>query len=266
MERIMGKRLGKAESRRAVGDVFANYARYWAESLRLPSTSHEEVAAGTAMVGFEHVQAALAVGQGLIIVTPHLGGWEWGAFYLTGSGLPMTVAVERLEPEDLFTWFAHFRQRLGMQVVPVGPRAGALILKALRDNHIVCLLADRLVGDTAGIEVDFFGGLSRLPAGPATLALRSGAALMTAAIYYDRPEAPHTIVFRPVLDIPAAPSFRQSVHEGTQVIAHELEELIRAAPAQWHLFQPHWTGDPQLRHPWRSSGTPVTEGAEGGGR
>jgi phosphatidylinositol dimannoside acyltransferase len=252
MRRVMGRPLGKAERRRMVGDVFANYARYWSESLRLPSTSHEHVAAGTALVGFENVQAGLDAGRGVIIVTPHLGGWEWGAFYLTGIGLPMTVAVERLQPDDLFDWFARFRELLGMQVVPVGPSAAGLILKALRDNHVVCLLADRLVGEATGAEVEFFGGTARLPAGPATLALRSGATLMTAAIYYRRPEAPHTIVFRPPLELPQAKPFRESVMKATQALAYELQELIRAAPTQWHLVQPNWTDDPPLRRPWRS--------------
>ena len=239
-----------------VSDVFANYGRYWAESLRLPSLPHAEVAKGTATVGIEHLEAALAQGRGVIIAPPHLGGWEWCAFYLTGKGMPMTVAVEPLRPPDVFKWFAHFRERLGMQVVPVGPHAAGTILKALRDNHIVCLLSDRLVGGTAGVEVDFFGAPTRLPAGPATLALRSGAVLMTAAAYYGRSEAAHTIVFRPPIDLaslggPGARGFREAVRKGTQMVANELEELIKAAPTEWHLVQPNWPDDPPLtKPPW----------------
>lgn len=251
MERVTGSALDDGPRRRMVSDVFANYGRYWAESLRLPSMSHQEVAAGTAMVGAEHLYAGLERGRGAIIVAPHLGGWEWGAFYLTGSGLPMTVAVEPLNPPDMFEWFAHFRERLGMQVVPVGPSAAGTILRALKDNHIVCLLSDRLVGSASGVPVEFFGAPAHLPAGPVTLAARSGAALLTAAIYYGRPEASHTIVFRPPLDGLTTGSFRETVQKGTQVLANELEELIKAAPAQWHLVQPNWPDDPQLRRPLR---------------
>jgi phosphatidylinositol dimannoside acyltransferase len=250
MRRVVGRDLTAPESRRMVREVFANYARYWAESLRLPSMSEAEVAAGISMVGFEHVQAGLDRGKGVIVVAPHLGGWEWGAMYLTGAGLPVTVAVEPLRPPDLFKWFVAFRERLGMTVVPVGLGAAAAILEALRQNNIVCLLADRLVGESTGIEVDFFGGPATMPAGPFTLAMRSGAVLLTAAIYYGRPEASHTIVFRPPLDVNLGGRFREAVEKGTQVLAGELEELIREAPTQWHLLQPNWADDPQVRH-WR---------------
>ena len=253
MGRVLGRPLSREEERRMVADVFANFGRYWAESLRLPTLSHSEVAAGIAMVGFDHVQDALAAGKGVIVAAPHLGGWEWGAMYLAGAGMPVTVAVEPLEPPERFEWFVRFRERLGMQVVAVGPGAAGAILQALRDNHIVCLLSDRLVGPTAGVEVSFFGAKAKLPAGPVTLAVRSGAPLLAAAIYYGQPAISHTIVFRPPLEIAAGERFRTTVEAGTQALASELERLIRDAPSQWHITQPNWPGDPQLHSPWSLS-------------
>ncbi len=163
------------------------------------------------------------------------------------------MAVEPLEPPERFEWFVRFRERLGMQVVAVGPGAASAILQALRDNHIVCLLSDRLVGPTAGVEVNFFGAKAKLPAGPVTLAVRSGAPLMAAAIYYGQPAISHTIVFRPPLEIAAGERFRTTVEAGTQALASELERLIRDAPSQWHITQPNWPGDPQLHSPWSLS-------------
>ena len=78
-------------------------------------------------------------GKGVIIAAPHLGGWEWGAMYLAGAGMPVTVAVEPLEPPERFEWFVRFRERLGMQVVasrarcrrrPYSRRCGTTILSA----------------------------------------------------------------------------------------------------------------------------------------
>ncbi len=250
MGRVLGRPLSPRAQRRMVADVFANFGRYWAESLRLPTLSHAEVAAGIAMVGFEHVESALAAGKGAIIAAPHLGGWEWGAVYLARAGMPVTVAVEPLEPPERFEWMARFRERLGMQVVAVGPGAATAILQALRDNHIVCLLSDRLVGPTAGVEVDFFGARAKLPAGPVTLSVRSGAPLMPAAIYYGRPAISHTIVFRPPLQLAPAERFRGTIETGTQLLARELETLIREAPSQWHITQPNWPGDPKLHSVW----------------
>ena len=201
MARVMGRPLGNTEARSVVTDVFANYGRYWAESFRLPSLTPAEVEAGVVIVGREYLDAAIACGRGVIIAAPHLGGWEWGAIRLLMSGLPVTVAVEPLEPPEVFEWFVQFRTRLGMNVVPVGPGAGAAMLRALASGHVLCLLSDRLVGKASGVEVDFFGSKVMMPAGPVTLALRSGAPLLTAALYDGHDAGCHTLVFRPPLKL-----------------------------------------------------------------
>ena len=92
--------------------------------------------------------------------------------------------VEALEPPDVFEWFVGFRERLGMRVITTGPGAAAACTRALADNHLLCLLCDRLVGGAAGIEVEFFGERTLLPAGPVTLALRTGATLLPCAVYF----------------------------------------------------------------------------------
>ena len=106
------------------------------------------------------------------------------------------------------------------------------------------------MGPTAGVEVSFFGAKARLPAGPVTMAVRSGAPLLAAAIYYGRPAISHTIVFRRPLEIATGQRFKSTVLAGTQALANELEQLIREAPSQWHMTQPNWPGDPQLHSPW----------------
>jgi len=247
MTRVVGHPLEQREVRRMVAEVYSNYARYWAESLRLPSLAPDVVIGGVTVVGQEHLDAALARGKGVVLAAPHLGGWEWGAMYLVARGLPVTVAVEALKPPEVFEWFVSYRERLGMQVVPVGPGAGAAILRALKDNHVVCLLSDRLVSRASGVEVSFFGAKVEMPAGPVTLALRSGAPLLPAAIYTGRGADAHTIVYRPVLELPAGAHFRDAVRSGTQELAWELEALVRKEPTQWHLVQPNWPGDPELR-------------------
>ena len=126
---------------------------------------------------------ALAGGNGVILALPHLGGWEWAGRWMTDQGHQMTVVVEPLDPPELFEWFVDLRKDLGMTVVPLGPKAGAAVLKALRSNEVVCLLCDRDL-DRTGVEVEFFGERTTLPAGPATLSLRTGAPLLPAGVYF----------------------------------------------------------------------------------
>ncbi|MCU1453436.1 MAG: putative acyltransferase [Acidimicrobiales bacterium] len=226
----------------AVNGAFGSYARYWIESFRLPGTSAADIDAGFAVEGFDHIEAALAAGNGVILALPHLGGWEWAAFWLTSvKHLSVTAVVEPVEPPELAEWFLDLRRSLGMELITLGPSAGGAVARALKANRIVCLLSDRDIGG-GGIELDFFGERTTLPAGPATLSLRSGAPILPVAVYF-RKGGGHAAVVRPPLPTEREGRLRHDVERVTLRLAAELEGLIRAAPEQWHLMQPNWPSD-----------------------
>lgn len=228
--------------RRAVNRTFESYAAYWLEAFRLPSLTPAELDAGMSYEGYEHLERSLHRGRGTIMVLPHLGGWEWTGFWFTRVvGVPITAVVERLEPPELFEWFVDFRTSLGMHIVPLGPDAGREVLRALKRNDLVCLLSDRDI-DGSGVEVTFFGERTTLPAGPATLALRTGADLVPGAMF-QQPRGGHHAVVRPPLVVERRGSLRDDVARVTQDIADALESLIRIEPTQWHLMSPNWPSD-----------------------
>src|SRR5690606_17487239 len=99
------------------------------------------------------------------------------------------VVVERLDPPELFEWFTGLRRALGMNVVGLGPGVGTEVLAALRRNEVVCLLCDRDLQRT-GVPVEFFGETTTLPAGPATLGLRTGAPILPTAVYFTGTTSP----------------------------------------------------------------------------
>jgi KDO2-lipid IV(A) lauroyltransferase len=162
---------------------------------------------------------------------------------MTDHGHHLTVVAEAIEPPELFEWFVRLRERLGMTVVAHGPAAAHAVLAALRRNEVVCLLCDRDLGRD-GVEVEFFGERTTLPAGPATLALRTGAPLIPAATYFTSRLDGHRAVVRPPIAVERAGAFRADVARVTQALARELERLISAHPEQWHLLQPNWPSDP----------------------
>lgn len=232
------------ELRAAVEEAFESYGRYWMESFRLPHLDRDVVEKGFTKVGYENVLDGLAAGNGVILALPHLGGWEWAGRWMTDQGHRLTVVVEQLANQELFDWFKKLRSELGMTVVPVGPEAAPAIARALKSNEVVCLLCDRDI-QGGGVEVEFFGERTTLPAGPAMLAVRTGAALVPAGVYFERRyNGHHAIVRPPVPAVRSGGSLRDDVHRITQVLAGELEFLIRRAPEQWHLFQPNWPSDP----------------------
>jgi KDO2-lipid IV(A) lauroyltransferase len=233
--------LGHAD-RAAVAAVFASYARYWYEMFRLPADVRAGlVDAHFTVDGYEHVEQGVAAGRGVILALPHLGGWEWAAAWMAGRGHRMLAVVEPVEPVELFDWFVRQRRLLGLDVVPLGADTGRQVASALRAGRIVCLLSDRdLTGD--GVPVRFLGEPTTLPGGPATLALRTGAALLPLAVYF-RAGRHHHAVIRPPIPVAREGRLRADIIRITQLLADELEALVRAAPEQWHLMQPNWPSD-----------------------
>lgn len=233
---------GIALGRRA-SEAFDSYMRYYAESFKLPSLSKRYVDRCFSVDGFHHIDAALERGNGAILALPHLGGWEWAGRWMADKGHRLTVIVEPLEPPEIFEWFRKLRSDLGMNVVPLGPDAVPAILGALKRNEIVCLLSDRDI-QGGGIEVDFFGERTTLPAGPVMLGLRADTTVLPVGVYFTKSVDGHHAVVRPPLALDRTVRLREAVQKGTQDLAHELEALIRRAPEQWHLFQPNWPSDP----------------------
>lgn len=241
LERIYGRKLPPLQLRRAVDRTFTAYARYYADTCRLPTVSLSELDAGFAYNGFDYIEDARASGVGPILALPHLGSWEWAGMWLARvPQLPLTVVVEPIEHEGLRDWMIGYREQLGMNVVPLGSNSVGRIVKALNDRHVVCLVCDRdITGD--GIEVEFFGERTTLPAGPALLAFRTGATIIPTAVY-NRGDINHAVCLPP-LHAERRGRLRDDIARVTQEVAHALEELISAAPEQWHVMQPNWPSD-----------------------
>ncbi len=239
--RASGGGLRGAELDRAVSEVFDNYGRYWHELFRLQDEDAVSIEAHFECEGFEHVEAGAEAGNGTIIALPHLGNYDYAGAWLATQGYPPLVVAEPVEPPELFTWFAETRRLLGMDVVALGPDAGGAVLRALKANRVVCLVCDRdLSGD--GVPVDFFGERTTLPAGPAALALRTGAALLPVGTYL-LPRGGHLGRILAPIDTSRSGSFRRDVERVTTDLARRFEELIGAAPEQWLLMQPNWPSD-----------------------
>jgi phosphatidylinositol dimannoside acyltransferase len=232
---------------RAMQLAFQSYTRYYLETFRLPSLSQQQIAAGHQVEGFEHIERAASQGKGTILALPHMGGWEWSGRWLIDQGFQLTAVVERLENIELFEWFVNLRSRYGVNVIALDDKAGTAVAQALRTNDVVSLLCDRDIpkdGKRTGVEVEFFGELTTVPAGPAFFALRTGAALLPMATFFTPGANGHKAVIRPPLMVERQGSLREDVSRITQVLMREIENLIRQAPEQWHLFQPNWPSDP----------------------
>jgi len=220
--------------------AFLSYGQYWAESAKLPAIRRATIYDRFKICeGLEHLIEARERGLGTVIALPHIGSWEWGGSFMSQIDLQMTCVAEDLEPPALFEWFKKKRESIGIRIEPLNARSGTVLLQTLKEGGVVGLLCDRDIQDN-GVEVEFFGEFVTIPAGPATLALRTGATLVAAACY-SGPGRDHFAVITPPIEALRRGRLREDVTRVTQLIANELEGLIRRAPEQWHVLQPRFT-------------------------
>jgi KDO2-lipid IV(A) lauroyltransferase len=245
LRHVLGDAVSDAELEHQVHRLMDSYARYYMELFLLPSMSPDEIRESTQFEGIEHVHEAREKGNGVIIAMPHTGNWDLAGAWVAQVA-PCTAVVERLEPQELYEWFNAVRRRLGFDTVPLGPQAGATLMRHLRENRALGLLCDRDIGGT-GVEVEFFGERTSLPGGPATLALRSGAPIVPSAAYFDDEVGHRGVIGRPI-DTERTGRLRDDVIRVTQTLTHELEKLILRAPTQWHNFQPTWPSDAAVKN------------------
>lgn len=217
-----------------------SYARYWLEAFRLPVMGRARILAGVTCDHPERLDGA----NGVVAVLPHMGNWDVAGAWAALTGRKLTTVAERLKPEGLFDRFLRFRESLGMEVVPLtGGDANPFDLLAdrLRAGGLVCLLGDRDL-TARGVEVTFFGETAKFPAGPAALAVRTGAAL-TPATLWATPGGWHIRMHEPI-PVPDGPD---KIKRMTQAVADVFEAGIREHPADWHMLQRLWVADLEPR-------------------
>jgi phosphatidylinositol dimannoside acyltransferase len=218
----------------------ASYARYWREAFRLPAMDHHALGRELAeqVVGDEHLDTALAAGRGAVMALPHSGNWDMAGVWMAQTYGRFTTVAERLKPESLYRRFIDYRESLGFEVIPLSGGEQPpfqLLSERLRDNKVVALMAERDL-TRSGVQVDFFGEATRMPAGSAKLAIETGAALLPVHCWYDGDAC--RIEIYPPLDCSSG-----DVGVITQALADVFARNIAEYPADWHMLQPQWLAD-----------------------
>ncbi|MEU6022791.1 phosphatidylinositol mannoside acyltransferase [Micromonospora sp. NPDC047134] len=242
LRRVVGPELPEAELDDLVRAGLRSYARYWMEAFRLPSLSREQVLSTFRLDGAELLAADVAAGRGAVVALPHAGNWDLAGAWVVANGWPLSTVAERLKPEAVYQRFVAFREGLGMEILPTtgGHRPPLDVLTdRLNAGAVVPLLADRDLS-ARGVEVSFFGGRTRMPAGPALLALRTGAPLYVASLWYE-PDAARAAIEGPLpVPGPEEGALDTRVRSLTQLIADGLAAGIARHPQDWHMLQRMW--------------------------
>ena len=218
-----------------------SYMRYWCEAFRLPRMNFKQINERFELRGVELLDAALNSGSGALMIPGHMANWDLAGAWAAQRYGQLTTVAERLKPEKLFDQFLEYRESLGMEVLPLGDSdVMRNLVGRLRGGGLVALLGDRDITRN-GVEVDFFGACASFPAGPATLAILTGAPLFPVTMHY---EGPRTIaVVQDRIEVPEHLLKSEWVAHMTQQIARAYEGGISQHPEDWHMLQKIWVTD-----------------------
>ncbi len=229
-----------AQIREVSREGFQSYAHYWCDAFRMPDWPRERIL-GLQADGLEHIDQAVAAGRGVVFVGPHGGNYDHGAAFVAQRYGSLTTVAERLKPYKLFEKFVAFRESLGMEVLGHGtPDLVTALVDRVADGTIVGLVGDRDLS-RHGIDVTFFGEPTRMPAGAALVARRTGATLLAVNFFY-RDGQPAATVFDPI-PVPTSGTEEEDIRTITQSIAGRFEIGIGQHPSDWHMLQPLWLAD-----------------------
>ena len=228
--------LSPAELEVLVLSGLESYLRYWCDTFRIHRWSQARVESTVSLSNDHLLRQPMADGRGVVIALPHSGNWDHAGAYFCQQGIPLVTVAEILKPEKLFKKFLIYREQMGFEVLGLDSRAFVTLIKRAREKRLIALVSDRDLSDS-GIEVNFFGHIAKMPAGPAVLAIREGLPLVIAHVTYTK-NGIH-IDFTQV-DIPKDGVEELRIKETVQRSADVFALGIAKQPQDWHMLQRIW--------------------------
>ena len=213
--------------------TFANFALTMTDFFRLAFISKDSILESAECLGYENVEKALAQHKGCILITLHLGNWDYAGVYLAARGLPMTALVE-VTDNAMFDLYTKHRESTGMKTYPV-TRAGYAFLDIIRNNRVLAVLADRDIMKN-GISVRFFSGKRNIPKGLAEMVIRSKLPVVFAYMVLN--PSSKRVRYLGVIKSPII--FNGDADAFNRLMVSEFEKFIRKYPDQWFVFHPEW--------------------------
>lgn len=217
--------------------VYRNFGIYMVEFFQIPRWNEKLIKKRVKLVNIHYLDQALSKSRGAVVLTAHLGNWELAGIITSLLGYNLSAVALPFKNDKIASVFIKRRRSKGVNVILTGANPKEY-LKALKKNGVIAILGDRLFTEK-GIQVKFMGKQTYLPRGPATLALRWGAAYLPGFLLR-RKKGRYRLVFDKEIEIPDIPDQQEKVRILVEKSVEILERFIIKYPEQWLNFSQMW--------------------------
>ncbi|HZC65026.1 MAG TPA: lysophospholipid acyltransferase family protein [Candidatus Dormibacteraeota bacterium] len=214
-----------------------------AEFARLPKYTAKNIEQFVVLDGHENFLAGKTRGKGVLYLTGHIGAWELSSFAHALYGFPLHYMARPIDNPRIDKFVNEYRGLSGNRPIFKNESARSL-LKILKEQGTVGILADQNTMPQEGVWVDFFGVSACTSTGIARVALHTDAAVVPGYVYWDAAMRKYRLRFEPPVELVRTGDIERDVRENTARFAKILEEIIRRHPEQWVWLHARWKNRP----------------------
>ena len=235
--RIIFPKKSNKDLRKISRKVFRNFAKYLADFFRFEKLNRKFIDKNVKLENLHYFDEALARGQGVVVLTAHLGNWELGGVVIAQLGYPFWAVALPHKAKMVNDFFDAQRNRKGVKVIAMGKAVRSCITE-IRHNHMVALVGDRDFSEK-GILIDFFGKPTHFPEGPAALSLMTGASIVPGFMLRN-PDDTFTLRLEKPVEFKASGDKTKDLADLITVYKNIFEDYVRKYPDQWYVFRRFW--------------------------
>ena len=235
--------ISEAEAKRLVRASFINMARNVLDILAMPMLNEKNLSQYIEIDHLERMQEALAEGHGVVVLTGHVGCWEWLSAAFTLNGIPVS-AIAKPQPNIEYTRVLDdLRATIHVEIFSRGTSELIAAARALKRGRLLGFLADQ-DGGPGGAFIEFLGRTASTPLGPAVFSRKFKSPVVPAFILR-QPNGKHKVIVGEIMRCPDTGDSDRDLYEFTVQMTAIVERIIRENPTQWIWFQKRWNTPPE---------------------
>ncbi|MBQ9488101.1 MAG: lysophospholipid acyltransferase family protein [Selenomonadaceae bacterium] len=237
--------ISESDARKIVKASFVNLARNMLDILYMPNLNEKNLSDYIKIDHLERMRAALAEGHGVVVLTAHIGTWEWLSASFTLNNMPVT-AIAKLQPNQEYSRaLDDLRATINVEIFNRGTSELLSAGRALKKGKILGFLADQDAGP-GGAFINFLGKVASTPMGPAVFSKKFNSPVVPAFIIR-QPDGRHLVKIFEVMHFEDTGDADGDLLRFTEKMTRIIENVIRENPKQWLWFQKRWNTPPEMQ-------------------